>query len=119
MVSTKFKKTKSFLSSSPCTALVAVGLKGVNINKSGGGQLCANIFCHSTPPGDPRRRKNLKNKFKTFGFSDIRHKFKILLRYTNYLANTTLSLLQTKLAEKTCLKNIHIYIICSVSVQLY
>jgi len=39
--------------------------------------------------------QNLNCKFKTFGFLDT---FKGT--HTNYLANTTLSLLQTKLAKK-------------------
>ena len=53
-------------------------VKGVHTNKSrGGGQ-------------------NLNCKFKTFGFLDT---LKVHIQ-SNYLANTTLSLLQTKLAGK-------------------
>ena len=72
--------------------LIVYTAKGVHRNKSGGGNM--------TPPCTKKflgGRKNLNRKFKTFGFLDT---LKVNIQY-NYLTSTTLSLLQTKLAEKT------------------
>ena len=73
----------------------------------GGGKICAKRKIFFFPPlGAPRGGQNSNCKFITHGFLDIRHKYKILKRHTyspnNYLLSTTLSLLQTKLAEKNC-----------------
>jgi len=48
------------------------------------------------PPGAPRGGQTLNCKFKTFGFLDTL----MVHIQSNYLASTTLSRLQTKLAEK-------------------
>ena len=71
----------------------------------GGGKICAKRKIFFCPPlGASRGGQNSNCKFITLGFLDIRHKYKILKRHTyspnNYLLSTTLSLLQTKLAEK-------------------
>ena len=79
--------------------------KGVYRNKSRGGKICAKRKIFFCPPlGASRGGQNSNCKVITLGFLDIRHKYKILKRHTyspnNYLLSTTLSLLQTKLAEK-------------------
>jgi len=51
---------------------------------------------HFPPPLEAPRGGDLNCKFKTFGFLD---NLKLRIK-SNYLASNTLSLLQTKLAEK-------------------
>ena len=71
--------------------------KGVHRNISSGGPNMreAKFFC--PPQGTPRGGANMNCKFKTFGFLDT---VKVRIIQSNYLTNNTLSLLQTKLAEK-------------------
>ena len=54
-------------------------IKGVHRNKSGGRRnLRVEAKNYAPPLGAPRGGANLNCKFKTFGFLDIRHKYKIL-----------------------------------------
>ena len=81
--------------------------KGVYINKSRGGKYAKrNII--SPPLRSSQGGQNLNCKFKTFGFLDDLDTLKVHIQ-SSYLASTTLSLLQTKIAEK----NTKLIFICS------
>ena len=75
------------------------------------------------PPFDPplSGRPNFNCKFKTFGLLDIRHKIQDTLNMHAVQLGLTcihiISLLQTKLKEKTLLENLH-FIFCSVSIYM-
>ena len=61
----------------PTVCPVVLG-KGVYRNKSKEAKFAKREIVFSPTLGAPRDGQNLNGKFKTFGFLDIRHKYKML-----------------------------------------